>query len=155
VYDYNDMDMENPGSARYIRAHHHSVTRKSLRRHAGTNRGRLATRFLGLGGDRVLVEKQDPHLRDVLARGRLFPQRVQRCPGYRHECHANAAGIWSGAVNKFQLVTGFALSDKTWWSHSWVVSGETLFFPSFPPFPPFPKPPEFLVLRFATRPKLL
>src|SRR5262249_31708061 len=45
--------------------------------------------------------------------------------GERSRCHANSAAIWGTDIKKYQLVTGYALSDDgIWRQHTWVFDGK-------------------------------
>jgi hypothetical protein len=87
---------------------------------------RLERSLLTLGGAKIVWQDSDPHAALVAAKGQLFPQPVQLRHGMPNRCHTNAADLWAGAPDKYQLVTGYALSGDRWVSHSWVVEGETL-----------------------------
>ena len=62
-----------------------------------------------------------------LPAGNCFRSGLRMCRGEPHQCHANAAEIWSGDIDKYQLVTGYALCEHLWLSHSWIVQGKTLY----------------------------
>jgi hypothetical protein len=47
--------------------------------------------------------------------------------GKPHECHSNAADLWAKGTDKYRLVTGYALMDNHWVSHSWVVDDKKLY----------------------------
>ena len=88
---------------------------------------RLEQKLLSIGGSSVVWQGNDPHAALLVARGELFSQRVRMRRGEPHQCHANAAEIWSGDIDKYQLVTGYALCEHLWLSHSWIVQGKTLY----------------------------
>lgn len=87
---------------------------------------RLDDILLALGGSRVCCLGPDPHAALIAARGQLFSQKVLMRRGQPHRCHGNAADLWAKAPGRYQLVTGYALSDQVWRSHSWVVGRDKL-----------------------------
>jgi hypothetical protein len=89
-------------------------------------RTRLESKLLPLGGSRV-IGQVDPHAAVIAQRGHLFPQRVRMRRGEPHHCHFNAAELWASSMDKYQLVTGYALDGDKWLSHSWVVDGKNLY----------------------------
>lgn len=89
-------------------------------------RTRLERTLLSLGGSKVIWQDSDPQVALIAAQGQLFPQSVELRPGPPHYCHANAADLWARTPDRYKLVTGYALSDDTWWDHSWVIEGKTL-----------------------------
>jgi superfamily II DNA or RNA helicase len=94
----------------------------SVHRVLGVNRY-----LLPLGGSGVIWHPPGPIAALILARGEPFPQRVRMRRGEPSRCHANAAALWAGATDTYRLVTGYALSDDHWWSHSWVVDETHLY----------------------------
>jgi hypothetical protein len=87
----------------------------------------LTARLTSIGGRRVVKLGDEPHLPELLARGRLFTGPVRMHRGERSRCHANAAALWGKDVERYLLVTGYGLSDDgVWRQHSWVVEGETV-----------------------------
>jgi hypothetical protein len=109
----------------------HSTNKTAKKRRPKTTparvRKRLEDKLLSLGGSKVIWQGNDPHATLIAARGQVFPQRVRMRRGDPNRCHANAAEIWAGATDKYQLVTGYALSNDHWSSHSWVIDGKTLY----------------------------
>jgi hypothetical protein len=90
-------------------------------------RKRLEAKLLALGGSEVFWQGNDPQAALIAERGQLFDQRVRMRRGQPNRCHENAAVLWASEIEKCQLVTGYALSGDTWWSHSWVVEGDNLY----------------------------
>jgi len=64
---------------------------------------------------------------DLLARGKLFTLPVKQRKGRPNRCHSNAAGIWGTNIEKYELVTGYALKGDIWREHSWVVDKKWLY----------------------------
>jgi hypothetical protein len=89
-------------------------------------RRRLEGKLLPLGGTRVACLMYDPDAALIASRGRLFTQPVRMRRGAPHRCHGNAADLWARAMDRYQLVTGYALSRGVWGSHSWVIDGKNL-----------------------------
>jgi hypothetical protein len=89
-------------------------------------RARLERTLLALGGSRIVWQGSDPQAALIAAKGQLFPQSVQMRAGTPNRCHTNAADLWATGTDRYQLVTGYALSGDRWVSHSWVVEGDTL-----------------------------
>lgn len=90
-------------------------------------RSRLERKLLSMGGSRVLWQGNDPQAQLIGVRGELFAQPVLMKRGEPNRCHANAADLWARAKDKYQLVTGYALTNSRWFSHSWVVDGKNLY----------------------------
>src|SRR4051812_44925690 len=84
-------------------------------------RKRLEKKLLSLGGSKILWQGFDPQAVPLASQGQLFSQRVRMRRGTPNRCHANVAELWAGAIGKCHPVTGYALSDDQWVSHSWVV----------------------------------
>jgi hypothetical protein len=87
----------------------------------------LAAKLLAHGGERVVVLGDEPHAEQIVRRGQLFTQKVVMVPGEEHECHANAAALWSLDILRHTLVTGFVLGGDVWAQHSWVAAGKRLY----------------------------
>src|SRR5262245_28146829 len=104
---------------------------ETLERPPGTAQlplGPLEQALFAQGGTRVLRQgEHDPHAADLLARGRLFTLPVRMRPGEPHRCHTNAAGLWAEDVQRYTLVTGYALARDTWVQHCWVVDEKRLY----------------------------
>ena len=94
---------------------------------------RLDRKLLGIGGERVarwpVTDRRaaDQLAAELLARGQLFNLPVKRRRGEPNRCHTNAAAIWGHDVERYSLVTGYALSGGVWREHSWVVDAKRLY----------------------------
>jgi hypothetical protein len=86
----------------------------------------LAAKLLSIGGEKVVFQGSDPHIEDLLDKGALFQEEVKLDIGESNRCHTNAADIWGRDVDRFKLVTGYALAGKCWVPHSWVLDGDRL-----------------------------
>jgi hypothetical protein len=76
----------------------------------------------------VLWRSHDPQAAVIAAQGRPFTLPVRMRRGEPNCCHGNAADLWARDPEKYQLVTGYALSDDGLWrSHSWVVDDRHLY----------------------------
>jgi hypothetical protein len=83
----------------------------------------LREHVLSLGGLACLTPAQDGHAEALIARGtfRLGTGAYLMLGGVS-QCHANSAALWIGAPERFQIVTGYALSeDGLWRQHSWAL----------------------------------
>jgi hypothetical protein len=87
----------------------------------------LEGKLLPLGGSQVIWQSSDPHAALIAARGEEFPQRVRMRRGEPNRCHVNAAELWAGATDRYQLATGYALSADHWVGHSWVVDAKNVY----------------------------
>jgi hypothetical protein len=87
---------------------------------------RLERKLLAIGGSAVVWPDSDTHAPLIAAGGRTFAGAVRMRPGEPHRCHANAADLWATGIDRYGLVTGYALSRGRWLSHSWVAEGDTL-----------------------------
>jgi len=83
----------------------------------------LENTLLTIGGKRM-VWMLEPHLDELLSRGKLFPKLVRyadRYGGQMNACHQTAARMYEGMAEYYQIATGYALSnDGLWRQHSWV-----------------------------------
>jgi hypothetical protein len=64
---------------------------------------------------------------DLLARGQVFALPVKPRPGQPNRCHTNAAAIWGRDIERYSLVTGYALAREVWREHSWAVGKRWLY----------------------------
>jgi hypothetical protein len=88
---------------------------------------KLTRRLLALGGEKVgHQEGAENWAANLLARGQLFTLPVKFRFGVANRCHANAAGIWAKDIQRYRLVTGYALSGGLWVDHSWVLDKTSL-----------------------------
>jgi hypothetical protein len=89
----------------------------------------MEARLLAIGGESVFAQP-DPHLDDVLERGRVFkPAGRKRVRGDLHCCHQNAALLYArhhslGHGGACEIATGYALYEGGIWAqHSWLWDG--------------------------------
>lgn len=84
---------------------------------------RLESTLLAIGGKRM-VWVPEPHLDELLSRGKVFPKLVRyadRYGGQANACHQTAARMYARLPEYYQIATGYALSkDGLWRQHSWV-----------------------------------
>ena len=90
-------------------------------------RKRLEDKLLPLGGSWVSWFEIDPDIAEIADRGQLFLQPVQMRLGEPHHCHCNSAELWASAMDKYKLVTGYALSKDKWTRHSWVIDEKNVY----------------------------
>lgn len=85
--------------------------------------------LLEIGGHRVSVwfadEELIPYILDV---GEIVKyQKFRLEKGEERECHANSTSMWRKNPGKYQIMTGYALSeDGIWRRHTWLLADEEL-----------------------------
>jgi hypothetical protein len=85
----------------------------------------LERRLLGLAGGRALLADPEPHLDELLGRGRGFAaNRVRMRRLEPHRCHGNAARLWYESTGAIGIATGYACHGGLWVQHSWGVKGD-------------------------------
>src|SRR3954451_14493414 len=87
---------------------------------------RLERKLLALGGSRVILQGRELFAARLLQRGQVFNRRIEVRHGEPHRCHGSSAAVWARGVDRFRLVTGYALMADRWVSHSWVLEGKLL-----------------------------
>jgi hypothetical protein len=89
-------------------------------------RAELERRLLDLGGTMALLFLPDPHIGELLERGRYFPgARALMRLGAPSCCHGNVAMLHIESRGEVRIAHGYALSDDGLWrQHSWGVSAE-------------------------------
>ena len=90
-------------------------------------RKRLEDKLLPLGGSWVSWHEVDPDIADIADRGKLFLQPVQMRLGEPRRPHRNSAKLWASAMDKYKLVSGYALSKDKWVGHSWVIDDKNIY----------------------------
>ena len=84
----------------------------------------LAEKLFTIGGSSVLVLKEErQRIKSILKHGRKFRNFTVSAKRMElHECHSEVLEIWKAHPKKLHVVTGFALVDDYWFSHSWCVN---------------------------------
>ncbi len=95
---------------------------------AETRMSELKTKLLGIGGHRLgICPGTIYRVDEILDRGRVFtPRAVVKQIGTPHRCHWNSAEIWAMNRDRYRIASGYALDLGTWYSHTWVVDGDTI-----------------------------
>jgi hypothetical protein len=88
----------------------------------------LKNRLLEIGGEAVIIWFIDSDKESLLARGECFIEpKIEMRKGRGNSCHSNSAKIWNRKRRRFQICTGYALSDDgIWRQHTWVMDGSTV-----------------------------
>jgi hypothetical protein len=94
---------------------------------AGDLMAELDRKLIINGGTKVTHRRIDPYAEMLLARGHLFLLPVKRRAGKAGHPDSSAAAVWARDIDKFTLVTGYALTAGTWVPRSWVVDRKTLY----------------------------
>jgi hypothetical protein len=86
----------------------------------------LQDRLLSLGGDWVALQPE-PDLEYLLEKGHLIKGKVKMQLMAPCQCHRNCAQIWDSNPKKYQIATGWALSeDGIWRQHTWLLCGKNI-----------------------------
>jgi hypothetical protein len=87
----------------------------------------LEKKLLKLGGEK-LVYMPCPLLDDIIQHGALFDfERRRPLKGVVGRCHDNALKLVLRFPKKYQMMTGFALTDDGLWRcHSWCINDKTV-----------------------------
>jgi hypothetical protein len=89
------------------------------------NRAALERRFREMINGLVLLPDPEPHLEELLTRGREFAvDRLRMRRGERHRCHANATRFWYESGGSIAIATGYAYDGGLWFQHSWGLDGD-------------------------------
>jgi hypothetical protein len=82
----------------------------------------LEQRLLSYGGTR-LVYVGEPHVDELLTRGRNMPGPAKAIPGGQpSRCYTNTADLWESHRGELRIVEGYGLSEDGWWRrHSWLL----------------------------------
>ena len=87
----------------------------------------LEKRLLDAGGLVALLFLPEPHVGELLERGRTFPEcwpQLRR--DKQSDCHRNAARLFCRTKGAVRIASGYALSDDSLWrQHSWGVKAKT------------------------------
>jgi hypothetical protein len=85
---------------------------------------RLCQLLLKLGGARACIPFVEASTSDFIrAQGSLFSaQQILIARGARSDCHTNCAKTWKASQGRYQIMTGYGLSNDTWRRHSWLIS---------------------------------
>jgi hypothetical protein len=118
------LQMPNdPATERLLRLHAERLLAIGAKKDPATDRlwRSLKRKLLAIGGKLVSWLGCEPHLKELVDRGRLFeePIRIRRME--QHRCHANAANLWVRDMESTVLVTGYSLSNDHWVQHSWAL----------------------------------
>ena len=85
---------------------------------------RLKNKLLSFDGGNVkLGLETDEELDRMLNDGVLFDVNVFNVKGERGKCHRNVAGRYKSLnSNGLKIASGYALSNGTWFQHSWGLT---------------------------------
>jgi hypothetical protein len=86
---------------------------------------RLCSHLLRSGGERVVVPFEDVEFCEILVDiGKVISyKKLQTKHGEERECHRNSASLWLSNKTKYNIATGFGLSDDgIWRRHSWIIT---------------------------------
>ena len=79
----------------------------------------LINKLLNIGGNNVILGRDtENEIRRMIDDGRLFDDDIVYLPGQNSRCHANVADR-SKRTKGFNIVSGYALINDTWFCHSW------------------------------------
>ena len=81
----------------------------------------LEQRLLSYGGTR-LVYVGEPHVDELLTRGKAYSGPAKAIPGQPSRCYTNTADLWEFHRNELRIIEGYGLSEDGWWRrHSWLL----------------------------------
>jgi hypothetical protein len=87
---------------------------------------KLCTHLLHIGGERVVLPFNEPTMffETLINVGQVTSyKKLSIKNGEERECHRNSAQLWVNNKRKYNIVTGFGLSDDNIWRrHSWLVA---------------------------------
>lgn len=89
----------------------------------------LENTLLANGGCSVIFGLDTEHeIKQILGRGKLYPNEgVNHCKKnmFPNQCHKNSAYL-SAQKKSYKVVTGYAMYDGEWVSHSWLWNGQNI-----------------------------
>jgi hypothetical protein len=86
----------------------------------------LQERLLSLAGDWVALQ-DEPDLKALLERGRVFNGKIFLMHMKQCKCHRNCAEFWEKNQKNFKIATGWALSEEgIWRQHTWLLRGNAI-----------------------------
>jgi hypothetical protein len=94
---------------------------------AGDLMAELDRKLIINGGTKITHRQSEPYAEMLVTRGYLFLLPVKRRAGKVGHPDSSAAAVWARNIDKFALVTGYALTAGTWVPRSWVVDRKTLY----------------------------
>lgn len=87
----------------------------------------LQDKLLSIGGSVVkLGLDTSEEITRLLNDGQLFSNKIKLVKGVLNQCHRNIADKYSSNRTSFKIVSGYALLDNRWISHSWGLVGDFL-----------------------------
>lgn len=85
---------------------------------------KLRSKLLEHAGEEVLLRVTPEEIDRLLARGKFYPGKGARLRRMRaNRCHFNAAKLFLTS-QAAKVVSGFALSEGLWRSHTWVLNSQ-------------------------------
>jgi len=90
----------------------------------------LKDKLLSIGGKEVFFGRDtDEEIKRMLEDGKLFQNQVVKIKGFPNQCHFNTATAYDMSrkdkykhLDDFKIVSGYALDDDIWVSHSWGLN---------------------------------
>lgn len=90
----------------------------------------LKDKLLSIGGKEVSFGRDtDEEIKRMLEDGKLFQNQVVKIKGFANQCHFNTATAYDMSrkdkykhLDDFKIVSGYALDDDIWISHSWGLN---------------------------------
>jgi hypothetical protein len=71
----------------------------------------------------VVCEEPAPDAAAILERGHVFDHTPLPRQGLQDQCHRNVALRWETDPGVYTVATGYALRDRVWRQHAWLVAG--------------------------------
>lgn len=74
------------------------------------------------GSDMIYGRDTVEEMESIITKGKLYdPETVKRIRMRPNQCHANSAEL-SYRKKSYKVITGYAMHDGVWISHSWVYN---------------------------------
>jgi hypothetical protein len=86
----------------------------------------VVARLFAIGGERVIWKGTMQDAAPIHEHGHVFDQTPQLRRGRWNRCEDNVARRWATDPSLYTVAMGYALSDRVWRPHRWLVAGTTL-----------------------------
>lgn len=80
--------------------------------------------LFNISGYKFVDSGYEPHLRNIITRGKIMSNKVIYKKGIESQCHYNASQLFYKNPKTYRICTGYILNDGLWRQHSWVINSK-------------------------------